>query len=82
MTAKETKFGRFVYEIDLIITFPKEGNEYIVSCNDKNGNNIFGAEDRVILCEGIDSLVSVIKDVRKLLNDATNKERNDEIRTS
>jgi hypothetical protein len=81
MTTKGTKFGRFVYEIDLIITFPREGNEYIVSCNDKNGNNILGA-DGVILCEGIDSLVSVINDVRKLLNDATNKERNDEIRTS
>jgi hypothetical protein len=81
MIPKGTKFGRFVYEIDLIITFPKEGNEYIVSCKDKNGNNIFGA-DGVILCEGIDSLVSVIKGVEKTLNDATNKERNDEIRTS
>jgi mRNA-degrading endonuclease toxin of MazEF toxin-antitoxin module len=81
MIFKGTKFGRFVHEIDLIITFPKEGNEYIVSCNDKNGNNILGA-DGVILCEGIDSLVSVIKGVEKTLSDATNKERNDEIRTS
>ena len=81
MIPKGTKIGRFVYEIDLIITFPREGNEYIVSCNDKNGNNILGA-DGVILCEGIDSLISVINDVKKLLNDATNKERSDEIRTS
>jgi hypothetical protein len=81
MIPKETKFGRFVYEIDLIITFPIEEDEYIVLCNDKNGNNILGA-DGVVLCEGIDSLVSIIKNVKKLLNDATNKERNDEIRTS
>jgi hypothetical protein len=76
MIPKGTKFGRFVYEIDLIITFPIEGNEYIISCNDKNGNNILG-EDGVILCEGIDDLISIVKDVKKLLNDATNKERND-----
>jgi hypothetical protein len=76
MIPKGTKFGRFVYEIDLIITFPIERNEYIVSCKDKDGNNILG-EDGVILCEGIDDLVSVIKGVEKTLNDATNKERND-----
>jgi hypothetical protein len=81
MIPKGTKIGRFVYEIDLIITFPIEGNEYIISCNDKNGNNILG-EDGVILCEGIDDLISVVKDVKKLLDDATNKERNNEIRTS
>lgn len=36
----------------------------------------------MILREGVDSLISAINDVKKLLNDATNKERSDEIRTS
>jgi hypothetical protein len=70
----ELKFGRFVYEIELIVSFPEENDEYIICCNDKNGNNILG-EKGAILCKGLDELTSVVKSVRETLNGISKKNK-------
>lgn len=75
------RFERNVYRVALEITFPVKENEYIVQCNDGDGN-ILG-RDGAVLCENILEVIKMIEGTRKMLNEMPRKgNKEDEIRAS